>query len=143
MFILYLFSFLTTYLGFILGKITLEEHKQIKDKVLVLSDVLKLIFYIFAIYFSKDFNLIYLFGFMFLLFIASKYFKNEKLVKIHDISLLALSIFAFSVLDEKIYIILLIVFAIIFENSFRKFNWKEELGHIALYLVIYGVYLLL
>lgn len=138
MFYQYFLSYFLLYFGFLLGKSTQEEHNEIKRYVLVVSNFLKFIFYGVLFYFSIGFNILYLFLLLFVLYVLSLAVKNDDAMKFHDIFLFGIS---FLFLEGNVlFFLIFLIAALVFENSFRKFEIKEEIYSIVLYLIIYVLY---
>ena len=146
---IYLFfaSYILTLSGYLLGKSTLEEHKEIKNKVLFSSEILLVVFTtIFAYLFFKTHlvltGLIIFFTIQFI--ITKKILKNEDLVEFNFIIILAISLIGFFKYNiEKIYIILIIIISMILDKSLKEFNLKKEIYIIIIYAIIYFIYFLI
>ncbi|MDA3855987.1 MAG: hypothetical protein PF569_07000 [Candidatus Woesearchaeota archaeon] len=126
------------YFGFLLGKSTKEEHDEIKRYVLILSNLLKVIFYGVLFYFSLSLNIIYLFFALFLLYVLSLTLKNKDTMKFHDIVLLG---FSFLFLQNNgLFLLIIFIASLVFENSFIEFDVKEEIYSFVLYVIVYVLF---
>ncbi len=135
MFTLYISSFFLLQLGFLLGKSTVAEHKEIKRYVLIISEIFKILFYMSLVYLFYDSLFIVLFLILFVFHIISKKTQNFDLLNFHNIVLLALSLLLIN--ESYLFLVLILIFSIIFENSFRNFKFKEELYSFIFYIIIY------
>jgi hypothetical protein len=135
MFALYISSFFLSQLGFLLGKSTLAEHKEIKKYTLFTSECFKLLFYASLVYLFYDSYLIILFLILFAFHIISKRYNNSDLLNFHNILLLSLSLLL--IYKSYLFLVLILIFSIIIENSFREFRLKEELYSLIFYVIIY------
>lgn len=142
---LYFFSYFLIYLGFILGKSTKEEHSEIKKIVLFSSKILKSCFYIICFYifvYEKIYLSVFLILFVLFLLI-NVYKKDSNYAKLIDvISFGFFLIFTAnsqsSELMKHIHLVVLLLFAMIFDNSFEKFDKIEELRYFVIYSLILG-----
>lgn len=128
--IIFFISYFLTFLGFVLGITTKEEHDEIKSmsrKILFVGVVL---FYIglagIAFFFQKYILLGFIF-LMFFLYLLSR-IKYDLLSDTHDVVFFALTfMFLTKIGGDYVFLILLPMFLLIYENSFRNFNLKDEL----------------
>lgn len=139
---LYFFSFVLTYMGFLLGNSTKEEHKEIKRYVLVLIDILKIVFFIimFVLFFRHTIILVVLLV-LFAGYIGFNFMKKKDLIRLNDILIFSFSFIFLSIHERGVYLIVILMMALIFENSFRKFKLKEEIYVVVLYMIIFAGYL--
>ena len=141
---LYFFSFVLTYMGFLLGRSTKEEHDEIKRYVLVFVDILKLIFFVilFVLFYRHTIIFVVVFA-LFAGYVGFNLIKKKDLIRLCDILILSLSFIFLSIYDKGVFFVVVFMMAIIFENSFRKFRFKEEFYVVVLYVLIYASYLFL
>lgn len=137
--IIFLISlYFLTQLGYFLGNITKEEHKELKKFIDI--SVIILINIVYAIFIYLYFNSKYIYFILILYFIYITSIKKEILKPFHNILLLVIS---FSILNLKIdykYILIIIVFAIMLENSFNKINYKQSFYEIVILLIVYFIF---
>ena len=127
--IIYFTSYILTLCGYLLGRATKEEHKEIKKYVNYAIDIIIVVTYISLFYVFRD-NLLYIFILCILaiLKMVSAFYKKY-LNNIHNIGLFAVTLilcYKNSYFDE-IYLALLPMLVLIFENSFHKFKIEEEI----------------
>lgn len=142
-FILYFSSFIISLSGFLLGKSTLEEHKEIKKIVFIFNDILRIIVLIILIYFTYNTKYIYIISILVLIYIFS--LKLKILRELIDIILLGFSLSFFYKIGDltNIYYSLIPLFIIIIDNSFKKFNLKEFIYSFIIYLIIFILFSLI
>lgn len=140
----YLFSFILTQVGFLLGKSTKEEHKEIKGFVSHIIEILVFFVYVFAFYFLVFVGKFSLFGLYLALFSFFLYcFRTKsKLLYEHNVLFFGL---LFNTFYGSVYVflVLFLIFAMVMESSFREFNFKIFLLEFILLCVIAIVFSLL
>ncbi len=126
--------YLLSFFGFSLGKSTKDEHKEVKIYALNFSYAIQIILSIFILFFN--FNIITLLIVLISgILIYLSYFKNHSLIEFNSIFLY--SYLFFTLLDTQyIYFSFLSLLTIIIENSFEKFNFKNELYKIILIIIL-------
>jgi len=139
----YFISYFLTFTGFPLGKVTKEEHKELRRPVNFIVDVILFFAYFSLIYFMYDKNLA-LFTTIILLGLKVWSLKKQSIVpQIHNLLLFSTTtMYAFKYLETQFqYIALLPMFILMFENSFKKsFNLRTELYSFALVSIIFVLY---
>ncbi len=144
-FFIYFFSFVLTYVGFLLGKSTKEEHEEIQKTALLYSQLLKIVYFImlFLLFYKNlllEFVLITIFGFE----IMSEYAKNKDFTRFVDILLFSVSLILFlNYRMEFIAMFIILIFIMIIKNSFHNFVLKEEIYSIIIYLLFYVIYVVI
>jgi len=139
----YFFFFVLTYLGFVLGKSTKEEHEEINIYIQITSVLFKLIFYGVMFYILWGTIFVYLQGLLFILFGISKRMKSQDLLKLTNVILFGVSfLYLFNYSFEIIYLMLLLIFSLMLENSLSNFYLKEEMYVVGIYLLVYFVFFL-
>ncbi|MCA9486292.1 MAG: hypothetical protein H6500_01005 [Candidatus Woesearchaeota archaeon] len=133
MFFFFLSAYILSYGGFLLGKATQEEHKEIKKKILTFSHIFRIFVYLATFFFLfplTKWTLLFLFPLS--LYVAL--WKKEEARHLHDIILLSSSLIFFSLFkSEYLVFTYFTVFALVFENSLRKFLVLREAYALALY----------
>lgn len=138
-FIFYTISYFLTYLGFLLGKATTEEHKEIKNIVFIYIDILLIIFYLFMFYLiGFNLNLI-IFIISFILFLLS--FKFKILRTLNDVFLFTIT-FCYFYLNkiDYLFLVLLPMFFLVLQNSFKKFDVKEVIYEVLILILVFMSY---
>lgn len=139
-FIFYFLFFVFGYLGFFLGKVTKSEHKEINRFVLFISKVFVFLFYgvLFFLFYDSFWVVIVLS--LFFVFLSRIFFDVK--FRYHNVFLYC---FGFVLLmrffNDFLYFVLLVVFAIIFENSFKKFDLRREVLSLVFVLFVWFVFL--
>lgn len=142
-FLLYISSFFLTYVGFLLGSSTNEEHNEIKKTTLKINSIIKIIYFVLAsIVFYTNIIVEIVMLIVFILFLINTYkVKNLELKKWLDIFILGISMLVFiEYAIEYIGIVLILIFTMIVEKSFEKFHLKESIYSVVIYLVFYISY---
>lgn len=134
---LYFISYLLTLNGFILGSITHYELKEIKQKALIISKVFFILPFILALYYTFDSYLLLLTIFSIILFIVCEYKLKSLQTSIYNI-IFAVTFFIFLQIDKFEYFPLL-VFALIINNSFKSFSYKEQIIQLLIIIVLFGI----
>ena len=143
-FLLYFFSYFLTYVGFLLGSSTQDEHNEIKEMTLKISEIIKFVYFVLliAVFYSN------LLMWMFLVLILGLYlfnkfsFKNVEFKKLLEIFLLGISVLMFMEhISDMIGLVLILIFALIIDKSFEKFHLKESIYSMVIYIIIYVSYL--
>ena len=99
---LYFFSFVLTYMGFLLGRSTKEEHDEIKRYVLVFVDILKLIFFVilFVLFYRHTIIFVVVFA-LFAGYVGFNLIKKKDLIRLCDILILSLSFIFLTFMNEE------------------------------------------
>lgn len=139
---IYFISYFLSYVGFPLGKVTREEHKELERPIRYTIDILLFIIYISLLYLFRSYGLvvfttIVLMGLKFL-----GHYKKKYIAQVHNLLLFSSTLmFAYKYLAlDYIYIALLPLFILIFENSFKeKFDQKEEIYSFVLMVIVFAL----
>lgn len=126
-------GYVTSFFGFSLGKSTLEEHNEIKVKALFFSYFFQLLS-ILGLFYVNTIQSILL-GIVLLLILIFGYLKNHYMLEFNAL-LLYISTFYFYFSSELFFITILPIISLIIENSFKKFNRKEEIYKLIIIIVI-------
>lgn len=140
LFFLYFFSYILTLSGFLLGKSTKEEHKEIKKYILnYYTKIILSIFYIISIgLFYNQIMISFLIGLIFILHI-SFWTKKNLLALFNIISLSILFLIYYYLKIDYLSLILILIGVILIINSFKKFKLKEILYEISIYIILYVI----
>lgn len=133
------FLYILTLIGFFLGKITIEEHKEIKKFIKISLIILTNIFYGLSFAILKNNNTyILILVLLYIFYIMS--LKKEILKEFHNILLLGISFCIIVLKTNYSYILILLVFSLTLENSFKKINLKQVLYEIVILSIIYFIF---
>ena len=138
---IFIISYIITLIGYLLGKATTYEHKEIKEH---------------ALFFAKAFIAINYAALLYLSFISPIFFvvlgagilhiigenKFELLKDLNYLIVFALSFFIFKA-NDVFLMFSFVLFALIIENSLKKFNLKEIIASTLILILFYliGIYL--
>ncbi len=139
-------SYLFTLFGFLLGNATKEEHKEIKTKVLLFSEILFIFYYLIIVnLFSGNTILILILGVLFILHLIAKYIlKSTDLQEFYYLLILAISLIGFYKYSiSNIYYILILIIVILLENSMKTFVLRKEIYSLITYAIVYFIYSIL
>lgn len=142
-FLLYFFSYFLTYVGFLLGSSTQDEHKEIKKTTLKISEIIKFIYFLLLIVvFHLNLVIVMLIVVLLGLYLFNKFsFKNIEFKKLLEIFLLGMSVLMFiEYIPDMIGLVLILMFALIIDKSFEKFHLKESIYSMVIYIIIYVSY---
>ena len=134
-FFLYFFSYFLSFTGYLLGKATEEEHKEIKNYVRYIIEGLIFITYIIAFYLFRNSLIAFFFVVLLILKLLSFKFKIYNLKGFHNVLLFGFSMLYFR--GDYIYFSFLPLMAIFFEKSFLKFNWHREAYEFLFLIIVY------
>ncbi|MEC8339053.1 MAG: hypothetical protein VXZ40_00380 [Nanoarchaeota archaeon] len=126
-------SYLTSLLGFSLGKSTQEEHHEIKTKALLCSYLLQIVATL-SIILSQNYILIGI-GLLSLINIAIGYFKYHPILEFNAVIVFSTLVFAY-VTTELFFLMILPLISLIIENSFKSYHRKEELYKLGIVLLL-------
>ena len=126
-------SYLTSLLGFSLGKSTQEEHHEIKTKALLGSYVLQIIATL-SIIFSQNYILIGI-ALLSLVNIGIGYFKYHPILEFNAVIVFCTIVFAYAT-TELFFLMILPLISLIIENSFKSYHRKEELYKLGIVLLL-------
>lgn len=142
--IIFYITYFLSYFGFLLGKSTEEEHKEIKKFINYIVDVLLIITYAALIYtFKTNLFIISTIIVLIILKFISKYHKKYFL-DLHNVGLLSITLISFykNLYIDEVYFTILPLLVLIFDNSFHKFNIKIELYKIifaTIFLIVFSI----
>ena len=135
-FLFYFSCFLTTLVGFLLGKATKEEHDEIKYFVRLTHLSLFLINIIFLIFLIQSKVLT---TFFIILTIITFYYKDYNLmIDFSYLLMLSNSFFLYQVTQHP-YLIVLPIFSLVLANSVKDFNLKEQIYSFLLLFILYFI----
>ena len=143
--IIYFTSYLLTLCGYLLGRATKEEHKEIKKNVNYATNMIIIVTYISLFYVFRD-NLLYILilcAFAILKLILVSYKKhlnnihNINLNDIHNVGLFAITLtFCYKKFYfDEIYLALLPMLVLILKNSFHEFKIKKEIHKVIIAII--------
>lgn len=137
--IIFLISlYLLTLIGYFLGQTTKDEHKEIKKFVQISILILINIFYALLFYIFYNTNYVYIILLLYALGVTS--LKKTILKDFHNILLLGIGFSLLSLKVEYLYYLILFIFALTLENSFKKINYKQSSYEIIILLIILFVF---
>lgn len=135
MFYLFLFSYVLTLFGFLLGKSTKEEKEEIEFFVKKFVRALTLFVFALLIYFLLRSLLLILLTLMIGIYLLT--FKYPLLKDIHLIVFFVFGFSFFTKILEMPYLAVLPIFVLFFENSMKKFRLKEQVFIFGTMLLFY------
>lgn len=142
LFISYFISYILTLSGYLLGKSTTEEHKEIKKFILIARDSLILIFYILLLLIFHDSLWSIYFIILFIFFFVGKNYKDE-IKEFHEIISFSSFILLENIKSEYSYIIIILIWALILEKSLEKFVLKKEIYSLVVLAIVYFIFSLI
>jgi hypothetical protein len=140
MIFLYLFSYVLSLTGYLLGKAAHEELRELKTPVKYIINILIVIFYgVLTYLIGLDYYLIF-FVVLFFIFLFS--LKIKIFVEFHDLLLFAITfILMFTLFPKLVYLSLIPVIILFYRKSFEKFDIKKELYSFFIVILIYIFFL--
>jgi hypothetical protein len=126
-------GYVTSFLGFSLGKSTLEEHNEIKIKALFFSYMFQFLAILGLFYIYSTLSIIL--GTVFLLILLIGYFKNHYILEFNTL-LLYITTFYLYFSTDYFFITILPIISLIIENSFKKFNRREEIYKFVIIVIL-------
>jgi hypothetical protein len=127
--IIFFISYFLTWIGFFLGKITIEEHEEIKNIVKKIIFIIVIIFYLFLIWIafnSLNYISISIIITLLILYLLSR-IKYDIASDTHDIILFSFTFpFLMGLGNTYNFFFILPIIFLMYENSFREFNVKDE-----------------
>jgi len=139
-FFIYFFTYILTLSGFLLGKSTTDEHKEIKKYILkYYTKIIISLFYMISIGLFYEQTLITILISILFIFHISFWKKKDILHFMNIISLGILLPIYYYLKLEYVYIVLILICVIIAINSFKKFNRKEIAYEIIFYIMTFVV----
>lgn len=141
MIFLFLFSYVLSLSGFLLGKSTFEEHKEIKKYVLGFSEFLKISFFFVLLYFFGNSKVLIFVILLICFYIGVRFVDTWHFKKFFGIIFLASSYLLFEMFfSDYLWLVLILIFVLVFENSFEKFDFKIEFLSFSVYFGVYVVF---
>ena len=135
-FLFLLSSYVLTLLGFLLGKSTFEEHKEVKEFARWTAFVFIVLFYAFLLYISYGVWQLYVFVALAFVFLFG-WFEFNLIEHLHNVVLLVLGLVFLRGSEFGVYPVLALVFAMILINSFKEFDVREEVYSFVLMCIVY------
>lgn len=133
----FLCAYITSYAGFLLGRATREEHKEIYKKVLLFTEGLVLLFCITMFYITRHSSFIIVF-FATFIFYALTYRKTF----LQELSLSSIYTVTFLYVVDTDYaaIIAIPIIALFLRHSLIPFSTKRQIYSIAFTLLLYSIF---
>ncbi len=141
--LLFFVLYFLTYVGFLLGKATKYEAKELRITIFTVSNVFLLISYLILLYYLSGYQL-FLLVLPFILYVYSILTMSLYSEYVHSILLYVITFFMLSYINvELLFYVLFVIFAMIMNSSRRSFNLRlEVLGFILLIvLLLFGIIL--